>query len=302
MNKWWIVVFVLIGLYIIGAIFAVFSFGFNGGPSFGNQIVVVPIEGMLTTSSPQSFFGSGGVASSSDIVKDIEELEKDDSVKGIIFEIDSPGGTVVASQEIADAIKAMNKTNYAVIREVGASGAYWAASATDKIVASPMSITGSIGVYGSYLEFSGLFDKYGVGYERLVGGKYKDVGVPYRELTNDERELLQGKLDLVHEFFIQEVASNRNMNVDSVRNVSTGEFFLGQEAKELGLVDELGNRNTAVELMKQELNLTDVEIVERRFEPSFFDILSGNVAYQFGRGFGSVVTDYSLNNRLEIMA
>lgn len=301
MNKWWLVVFVLFGLYLIGAVVAVVAFGSHFGSSFGNKIVVVPLEGVITTASSGSFFNEGGV-SSTKLVEEIKNLDKDESVKGVIFEIDSPGGTVVASQEIADAIKKMNKTNYAVIREVGASGAYWVASSTDKIIASPMSITGSIGVIGSYLEFSQLFEKYGVSYERLVSGKYKDTGVPYRNLTDDERALLQRKLDVVHEFFIEEVAKNRNMSVDAVRNVSTGEFFLGEEAKQIGLVDELGNRDTAVELMKKQLNLTDVNVVEERKEPSLFDILSGKVAYQFGRGFGSVIAEYDLDNKFEIKA
>ena len=300
MNKWLLVILVLVGLYIIGSVIAIFAFCEKA--SFSDKIAVVPIEGEITSFSSSGGFLGGGGFSSSDIVKQIEDLDKDDSVKGIIFEINSPGGEVVASQEIADAVKKLNKTNYAVIREVGASGAYWIASASDKIIASPMSITGSIGVYGSYLEFSGLFEKYGVGYERLVSGKYKDVGVPYRGLTNEEKNILQKKLDMVHEFFVGDVANNRNMSIEDVRKVATGEFYLGQEAKGLGLVDELGNKDDAIELMKKELGLTSIEVKEERKENSFFDILLGNVAFQFGRGFGSAVVNYQLNNRFDIRA
>src|SRR3989344_424058 len=258
MNKWLTALIVLIVIYLLGSIAAFFLFGENDG-AFTNKIMIVPISGtIVSTDSGDDFFGSG-VVSSKTLVDDIKELDRDDSVKGIIFEIDSPGGTAVASKEIADAIKNLTKPNYALIREVGASGAYWVASASDKIIASPISITGSIGVIAGYLEFSGLFEKYGVNYERLVSGKYKDVGTPYRELTDDERDLLQRKIDMIHEYFIQEVASNRDMDVNYVRNLSTGEFFLGEEALELGLIDKLGNRDTAIELMKNELNDTEID-------------------------------------------
>ena len=199
----------------------------------------------------KSSTGIFGGQTSEGVLQDIKDAGKDSTVKGIILEINSPGGAVVASQEIADAVKSLNKTKYAVIREVGASGGYWIASATDKIIASPMSITGSIGVIGSYLEFSGLFEKYGIGYERLVSGDKKDIGTPYRDLTSEEKTLMENKLRIVHEYFIKQVAMNRHMEIEDVRKVATGEFYLGSEAKELGLIDEFGNKETAIELMKK---------------------------------------------------
>ncbi len=299
MNKWLLIILVLLGLYLVGSVFAFIAFGNDG--VLGEKIEVISLDGEISTSSDNGLLQSGGV-SSTDLVKIIKDVSEDDSVVGVIFEINSPGGSVVASQEIADAIKFLNKTNYAVIRESGASGAYWIASATDKIIASPMSITGSIGVYGSYLEFSGLFEKYGVNYERLISGKYKDLGVPYRNLTTDEMNLLQSKLNKIHEFFIKEVAKNRNMDINMIRNLSTGEFYLGEEAKDLGLVDVLGNRDTAIELMKQELNLTEINVVENKPKSSLIDAILGNVAFQFGRGFGSVLTSLSLQNNFQIKA
>ncbi len=297
MKKWAVILLVLLGIYLIGSIIAVIAFS-NDGIS-GDKIVVLPLNGPIVSSGDDLFNGN---VVASELVKKIDELGKDDSVKGVIFEIDSPGGTVVASQDIADAINKLNKTSYAVIRDVGASGAYWIASATDKIYASPMSITGSIGVIGSYLEFSELFDKYGVHYERLIGGKYKDVGSPYRNLTEEERELLQNKIDLVHEYFILEVARNRNLSVNRVRDLATGEIFLGVEAKELGLIDELGDRETAIKSMKQELNITKINIVEEKRQKSFFETLFNNGAYFFGKGFGSSIAELQLSEGYEIRA
>ena len=164
------------------------------------------------------------------------------------------------------------------------------ASSTDKIIASPMSITGSIGVIGSYLEFSGLFEKYGIGYERIVSGEKKDIGTPYRDLTPEEKTLMENKLKIVHEYFIKQVAINRHMEIDDVRKIATGEFYLGSEAKELGLIDEFGNRETAIELMKKELNNTEIKVITREHQTSIFDLFSG-VSYNMGRGIGSVLLE-----------
>src|SRR3989338_10593850 len=98
-------------------------------------------------------------------------------------------------------------------------------------------------------------DKYGVGYERLVAGEVKDAGTPFRQLNNKERDLLQQKLNTIHDFFIQEVATNRKLSESSVRTIATGEFYLGVEALELGLVDELGDKNTVEEYIKKTYGL-----------------------------------------------
>ena len=171
------------------------------------------------------------------------------NIKAILFEINSPGGTAVASEEIVNAVKKSKKYKVAWIRDQGASGAYWIASAADKIVASPLSITGSIGVLGSYLEFSGLLTRYNITYERMVGGKYKDLGTPYRELTDEERILFQRSIDELHDYFMQDVAKNRDIPENKIREIATGMFYTGKQAKELNLVDVLGGKEEALMLM-----------------------------------------------------
>ena len=285
MNKWGIFAVVIIILYIVAGLGSKL---FNV-QDYEDKILVIPINGVITLEKSSGIYGLGG-QSTETVLEDIKTAGKDKTVKGIILEINSPGGAVVASQEIADAVKSINKTKYAVIREVGASGGYWVASSTDKIIASPMSITGSIGVIGSYLEFSGLFEKYGIGYERIVSGEKKDIGTPYRDLTPEEKTLMENKLKIVHEYFIKQVAINRHMEIDDVRKIATGEFYLGSEAKELGLIDEFGNRETAIELMKKELNNTEIKVITREHQTSIFDIFSG-VSYNMGRGIGSVLLE-----------
>lgn len=238
-----------------------------------SKAALIKISGEITTEPSASLFAAPAL-SSSEIAKLIDDANKNKGIDAVLFEINSPGGTVVASEEIANAIKKVEKPTVSYIKEVGASGGYWVASATDWIVADKYSTTGSIGVIGSYLSFAGLLDRYNITYERLVGGKYKDVGSPYRDLTPEEMKLLQGKIDLIHNAFIEEVAQNRNLSYDYVANLATGMFYLGQEAYELGLVDELGNEETAKTYLKDVLGADEIKLVEYKKEPSLLEAFS----------------------------
>ncbi len=264
------------------------TFALFDGPQRGN-VAKIPIEGPITGNGGNSF---GDVAvSSSDVVEFIESADEDAQIKAILLEINSPGGSAVASDEIAAAIKKTEKPVVAVIREAGASGGYWIASAADHIIANRMSITGSIGVISSYLEFSGLMDKYGVGYQRLVAGDRKDIGVPLRKLDDEEQKILQGKLNRIHAFFMQGVAENRGMKMSDVEKIATGEFYLGVEALELGLVDQLGDEDTAEKYLKEKYDLETIEYVVYQKELGFLELLTGVVSdffFNIGEGMASV--------------
>ena len=241
MNKWIIAVLVIIGILFLSLISAnILKNEFSEKVS-GNKIALIEINGIISTSN-EDFLSKG---SSSDIITgNIRKAAEDNHIKGILLEINSGGGTVVASEEIVNEIKIAKekKPVVAFIREVGASGAYWAASSADVIVADPMSLTGSIGVLGSYLEFSGLLERYNITYERLIAGNYKDIGTPFKKLNEGERDILQSKLDLIYNYLIEDVAKNRNMSLEKTRSLADGSFYLGIEAKENGLIDVLGNK------------------------------------------------------------
>ena len=282
---------IIVCLFILSWIVA----SFFGGGSFGN-VALIKIDGAIMPESGGIF--NSGVASSSEIVGFIKQADNDASIKAILLEINSPGGTPVASAEIADAVKNSNKTVVAWIRESGTSGAYWVASSAYKIVAHPLSITGSIGVYGSYLDFSGLLDRFNITYERMVAGDYKDIGSPYKPLTEDERKSLQNTMDLMHEYFIQSVAANRNMSVDSVRKLANGNFYLGMEAKNLGLVDFLGGKDVAEQIIKQRENLTEINYVEYEKKTSIWDVFAGMMngfGFSFGKGFANGIVQTQAN-------
>jgi protease-4 len=173
------------------------------------NVAVIPIEGIIQTDDSSTFMP--GVKSAT-IVELIEEAQEADDIKAILLEINSPGGTPVATDEIATAVKEANKTTVAVIRENGASGAYWIATASDRIFANRMSVTGSIGVQASRLEFTGLIADYNVTYRQLTAGRLKDAGSRFRDMTTEEQKLFQGLLDKLHNEFIKSVAENRHLS------------------------------------------------------------------------------------------
>ncbi|MFH1409544.1 MAG: signal peptide peptidase SppA [Nanoarchaeota archaeon] len=294
-NRWGTV---FITVAVIGIISSLSSLFIGGtGSSFGGgNVALIPLKGVILSETSGSLF-SGGEVGADTIVGFIDHAAKDPSIKAIIIDINSPGGSPVATDDIANAVKRANKTTVALIHEVGASGAYWVASSTDHIVANRMSAVGSIGVISSYVDFAGFMDKYGLTYNRLVSGKYKDTGIPFRNLTLTEEILIQQRLDLIHDIFMEEVAANREMDKEAVRELATGEVYLGVEAIANGLIDELGGQEEAIAYLEQELNTT-VSIVEYHVDSSLLDKISslmGEQNFRIGQGIGSgIIRDQML--------
>ena len=195
--------------------------------------------------SPSRYPGMRGVVSPDAVQKKIQ-FARQRGFRAVIFEINSPGGAVVASKEIADAVKDSGLHTVAWIRDVGASGAYWVASVCERIVADPCSGVGSIGVIGQHIEVSELMKKYGVRYEGFKSGEFKDMGVPFRKTTQKEKKVIQDHIDDLHKFFVSEVAANRGLAERTLAKYADGRVFMGREAKEIGLVDFLGGRAEAI--------------------------------------------------------
>ncbi len=272
--------FVLLFLLVASAIAII-----GGGISSGNT-AHIKIRGVIT-SGEDSLIGAE-TSSSDDIVAGIEKAEDDKRIKAILLDINSPGGSAVASEEIANAIKDAEKPVVALIRDIGTSGAYWAASGADSIVASPLSITGSVGATASYLEFSGLMKKYGVGYERLVSGEFKDSGAPFRQLDEEERKILQEIIESTGSYFAQSVRENRMLSEDAAKEISSARIYSGTQAKELKLVDELGNIETAKKKVKEIAGIESVKLVEYKTrKPLSVASLLSQQAALVGRSIGS---------------
>ncbi len=275
-----LLIFTVITAYFVGSMFSA---------PMGN-VALIKIKGEIVP-EPDLFVD---VASSDKIISEIKDANSNPEIKALLVEINSPGGSVVATKEIANALKSVNKTKVCWLRDIAASGAYWIASTCDYIVADEFTITGSIGVTASYLEFSGLFEKYGINYVRLVSGEEKDIGTPFREPTQKELKDLKSIIDEMHIAFINEIAQNRNLSVDYVSEIADGSIFTGKQAKELGLVDILGSRSEALQIIKQDANLTEIEILEYEEKFSFGDLLSGFLSKQ--------MLNLMLSNKLEIKA
>lgn len=292
-------------LFVVGGALAVFallvgSIGLLAGNASGGRVALIKISGAI--SSGDSFLGAN--ANPDGIIGMIEKADKDASVSGILIEINSPGGSAVASEEVMKAVRDAGKPTVALIRDIGTSGAYWVASASDYVVASPVSITGSVGVMATYLEFSEFLEAHGVSYQRLVAGRYKDIGSPFRNLTSDEREILEEGLSKMHDYFLNSVKENRGISDPAALDrISTAVIFLGSEAKGLGLVDELGGKEEAEEWLMAQANLTEVRYVSYEKKPllglgSLLAKQVSNAGSAFGKSVVSTFTSQSSLPRL----
>lgn len=223
-------------------------------------IIIILVSGIFTPFSSISFADKIGVINirgkidnSTRVLSQIENFTKDSHIKAIIIRINSPGGNVGASQEIFHELKkaSRKKVIVASMENIAASGAYYIACGANKIIANPGTITGSIGVIVEFIQAKELLKKLGIGLEVIKTGEFKDLGSPYREITEKERELIQKLILDIREQFVRDVSSSRHLPFEKVNKIADGRIFTGKEAKELGLVDTLGNFMDAIELAKR---------------------------------------------------
>ena len=228
----------------------------------------------------------GVIMDSQTTVAELKRFSESPSIKAIVLRIDTPGGGVVPSQEIYDAVKRVrNKSNKAVIASMGsvaASGGYYIAAATDRIVANPGTLTGSIGVIMETANVEGLLQKIGVEGVVIKSGKFKDVGSPLRKMSSEERGLLQGVMDDVHRQFIEAVAEGRSLELRTAQALADGRIFTGRQAKEVKLVDELGDLDDAIQLAADVVGIQgEPKIVEPRRRFSLREMLDSKLSMMF---------------------
>lgn len=258
-------------LGISGLFFFIFFIVLLGNDlSFGDKIAVVEVEGIITESES--------------ISKQIKEFGERDDIKVIVIRINSPGGGVGPSQEIYREIKKVNakKKVIASMGAVAASGGYYIAAAANKIVANPGTITGSIGVIMEFANAEELLSKIGFKGYVIKSGEYKDIGSPLRGMKENEKRLLQNVIDDVHRQFVDVVAENRKLKVDVVKKIADGRIFSGQQAKEIGLVDNIGNFQDAIDIAASIANIKGKPVVlypEKR-GVRLWDIIFGDAAGQ----------------------
>jgi len=227
--------FLLFAVLALG-IFAVSYLGVHVLPAMArDEVALVRLEGPIMDVR--------------DLVDTVEHYGRDSRVKALVLRVDSPGGGVVPSQELYDALQAFKQSGKKVVTSMGtvaASGGYYVAAASDLIVANPGTLTGSIGVIMSLANVQKLMDKLGIAAVTITAGAHKDMGSPFRDLTPEERALLQQVMDDIHNQFIQAVADGRGRPVKEITALADGRVFTGRQAVDVGLVDELGDLKQAI--------------------------------------------------------
>ena len=235
----------------------------DGGDSWNEDsttdcnVLGINLHGQLVTYIPidmsDSLLKDTDLVSSDTVLYYIKQSKEDEKIKAILVEIDSPGGTPVAGEEIANALKSSSKPTVAFIRQTGLSAAYWAATGAGRIFASKNSDVGSIGVTTSYLDNVNKNQKEGLSFVQLSTGKYKDTGNPDKPLSQEEINLFMRDLNIIHQNFIDAVSINRKIPLGEVKKIADGSSVLGEKAKELGLIDEIGSLSEVEKYLSEKI-------------------------------------------------
>lgn len=213
-----------------------------------DRVAVINIEGTIVcgADSKENLFQQANGVTSGTIMKQIREAAADDSVKALVLRIDSGGGSATAAEEVGRELlrfkEQTQKPIVATMGNTGASAAYWiAACASDKIYANATTLTGSIGVYMPYMNTEELFKKIGITSDKIKSGPYKDIMSNDRPMTTEEKQILQNIVDEIYDQFVYTVSAGRRMETSKVRAIADGRIYTGRQAKNIGLVDELGD-------------------------------------------------------------
>ena len=285
-----IVAFIFGGLFLVffGFLLLAYSVVKGEAPSIstGPRIGVVEVKGAIGVG------GNAGVDSEA-VMKHLRRFHDDDAIKAVVVRIDSPGGAVAPSQEIHDEVLRLAKKKPVVcsMGNLAASGGYYVAVGCPKIVALPGTLTGSIGVVSQFVNVKGLAERFDIKMETIKSGKLKDMGNPFRDLTPEDREYWQKTTMTIFEQFLGAVVEGRKLDEAKVRPVADGRVITGQDAKALGLVDELGNLYVAVELAKTEAKLSGEPVLVYPAEDGarFLEHLMGGAAKAVARSVKSEI-------------
>ena len=226
------------------------------GSNEKEKIKIVDVTGVIKADEANDF-----------AVEELKKAKEDSLVKGVILNVNSPGGSVYASERIAKEIKDLKEAKkpvYTVMGEMAASGGYYISAPTNRIYASNETWTGSIGVIIQSKSFQGLFDKYGVKEQNITTGKMKDAGTMGRDMSKEEKEYFQGLVDSAFDRFVKIVSEGRGLSEREVRKIADGRVYDGSQALSLGLVDKIGDIDQAIADMTKENKLTNPMVTRNK--------------------------------------
>jgi len=254
---------VIVIIFLLGFIAIAVLLGPGGGSAFlkDNNVAIVDVKGIILESR--------------EIVRELEDYGKDESVKAIVLRIDSPGGSVAPSQEIYETVKKLDadKPVIASMGSVAASGGYYIALGARKVLTNPGTITGSIGVIIEISNVEGLMEWANIRQEVIKSGPYKDIGSPFRPLSDNERDKLQKLTNDIFGQFVEAVVQSRGMSEQKVLEIANGMIYSGREALDLGLVDNIGTLTDAVEMAAKEAGIEGEPGVIYPSSPTFWEKL-----------------------------
>jgi protease-4 len=255
------------------------SFSTTNSAIRGPGVGVIRVEGVITAGESDAFQASAG---SDTIVDLIKQAGADSNIRAVVLRVDSPGGEVVASDEIYHALQQLDKPVVVSMGSLAASGGYYISADADYIYANPHTLTGSIGVISQFVTAEELLDEVGVEVVVITAGESKDFGSFSRDMTEEERAYWQTLIDEMHTAFIQIVADGRGMSVQEVRELADGRVYTGQQALDLGLVDEIGYLDDAIQKAAALGGIAgEPRIYELAPDVSLFDSLYGIQARQY---------------------
>lgn len=266
-----VIAMVLVGLSMAGC---TFNFPLFPGPgplretqvsgTGGAKVLLLEVSGMISSQEKEGLIPAPSMLAR--IKEQLTRAAQDDSIKAVVLRINTPGGTVTASDIIYHELKTFKASRkipiVASIMDLGTSGGYYIAAAADTVMAHPSSVTGSIGVIMLTINARGLLEKVGVEATAVTSGPRKDMGSPFRVMTTEERAIFQGLIDSFYQRFLSVVQEGRpHLQMDQIKKLADGRIYTGDQAKVSGLVDEIGYLEDAIELAKKKANLTEARVV-----------------------------------------
>nr|WP_279326559.1 signal peptide peptidase SppA [Bacillus kexueae] len=311
--KRWAAFGIAAGLFIVSTIMSFMSLAFNQA-TFAEQwleesafsedviedgnpfekIAVLEVNGVIqdTGEDVASFFQTTGYQHRT-FLEMIEEAGEDEAVKGILIRVNSPGGGVVESAEIHKKLIEMkeeyDKPIYVSMGTIAASGGYYISTAADKVYAAPDTMTGSLGVIMQGINYAELAENYGVKFETIKSGAYKDIMSPTREMTEEERKIMQQMVDNAYDGFVDVIVKGRNLSEEEVRNIADGRIYDGRQAKELNLVDDLAYFDDVIDIMKDELKLDNPYVFQYGASMGFESLFSMSAQKIFAEDIESAI-------------
>jgi protease-4 len=254
------------------------SAGEMGGPPMpaGDAVAVIDLNGMIIGRASQQAVSPQQVITPDRVADLLEQAENLSNVKAVVLRVDSPGGSVVASDEIYHMLLDFEKPVVIWMGDTAASGGYYISCGGDYVFAHPDTLTGSIGVISQFINAEELLDEVGVDVMVITSGTHKDMGSLFRDMTEEEREIWNTILDQIYADFVEVVAESRELSMEQVRELADGRIYTGQQALENDLVDEVGLSSDAVDKAAELAGIVgEPQVIELSTTPSFLDMFYG---------------------------